>query len=298
MAEFDAFKHSALPVVADARAALGELTAALESYRIAGQYAVAIGNHRKFWQAESDRIFALRHGPPISQGEVIGAVNVASRPQDVVVCAAGSLPGDLHKLWRTRQPRGYHVEYGYSCMGYEIAGGLGVKMADPSHEVYIMVGDGSFLMMSSEIVTSIQEGYKLNIILIDNHGYSSIGGLSQSARLGGIRHRLSLSQRRDRPSRRRAAVVDFAGAAQAMGAYTVRARTRQEFEAALETIKTTSRTTLIVIETDKEARVPGYESWWDVAIAEVSAIPAVRDARAEYEQAVKRERALLIPHRS
>ena len=217
---------------------------------------------------------------------MIGAVNSASRPQDVVVCAAGSLPGDLHKLWRTRQPRGYHVEYGYSCMGYEIAGGLGVKMADPGREVYVMVGDGSFLMMSSEIVTSIQEGYKLNIILIDNHGYSSIGGLSQSLGSDGFgtdyRYRNAETGRLDGEP----VLVDFAGAAQAMGAYTVRARTLQEFAAALETIKTTSRTSVIVIETDKEARVPGYESWWDVAIAEVSAMPAVREARAEYEKAI------------
>jgi len=298
VAEFDAFKHSALPIVADARAALEELTTALGSYRVPGQYAVAIENHRKFWQEESDRIFALRHGPPISQGEVIGAVNGASRPQDVVVCAAGSLPGDLHKLWRARQPRGYHVEYGYSCMGYEIAGGLGVKMANPEREVYVMVGDGSFLMMSSEIVTSIQEGYKVNIILIDNHGYSSIGGLSQSLGSEGFgtdyRYRNAETGRLDGEP----LIVDFAGAAQAMGAHTVRARTHQEFVAALETIKTASRTSVIVIETDKEARVPGYESWWDVAIAEVSAMPAVREARAEYEQAIKRERTLLIPGRS
>src|SRR6185295_19442807 len=124
--------------------------------------------------------------PPISQGEVIGAVNKFSGPRDVVVCAAGSLPGDLHKLWRARDSKGYHVEYGYSCMGYEIAGGLGVKMADPSREVFVMVGDGSYLMMSSDIVTSIQEGYKLTILVLDNHGFSSIGGLSHSVGSGGF----------------------------------------------------------------------------------------------------------------
>jgi 3D-(3,5/4)-trihydroxycyclohexane-1,2-dione acylhydrolase (decyclizing) len=132
------------------------------------------------WRGEVERLFNLSETPPISQSEVIGIVNSFSRPEDVVVCAAGSLPGDLHKLWRTRNPKGYHLEYGNSCMGYEIAGGLGVKMADPSREVYVMVGDGSYLMMSSEIVTAIQEGIKLNIILLNNYGFSSIGGLSQA----------------------------------------------------------------------------------------------------------------------
>ncbi len=298
VAEFDAFKHSALPIVADARAALEELAAALGSYRVTSQYAAAVENHRRFWQQESDRIFAVRHGPPLSQGEVIGAVNRASRPQDVVVCAAGSLPGDLHKLWRTMQPRGYHVEYGYSCMGYEIAGGLGVKMADPAREVYVMVGDGSFLMMSSEIVTSIQEGCKLNIVLIDNHGYSSIGGLSQSVGSDGFgtdyRYRNAETGQLDGELVR----VDFAAAAQAMGAYTIRATTFAEFEAALEKIRTVARTSVIVIETDKEARVPGYESWWDVAVAEVSEMDAVRAARVEYEKAIARERTFITPHRS
>src|SRR6185436_15781545 len=135
---------------------------------------------KRNWESESDRIFALRHGPPISQGEVIGAVNTFSRPQDVVVCAAGSLPGDLHKLWRTRDSKGYHVEYGYSCMGYEIAGGLGVKLAAPDREVVVLVGDGSYLMMAGELVTALAEGAKLTVVLVDNGGFASIGALSES----------------------------------------------------------------------------------------------------------------------
>src|SRR6185436_15329053 len=178
--ETDAFKHAGLPLIADARAAIEQLEAALAGYQVAAEYANCVAQWKDHWEKETDRIFGLRHGPPVSQGEVIGAVGRASRSEDVVVCAAGSLPGDLHKLWRTRQPKGYHLEYGYSCMGYEVAGGLGVKMADPSRDVYVMVGDGSYLMMNSEIVTSIQEGYKLTILLLDNHGYSSIGGLSRS----------------------------------------------------------------------------------------------------------------------
>ncbi|HBY98649.1 MAG TPA: 3D-(3,5/4)-trihydroxycyclohexane-1,2-dione acylhydrolase (decyclizing), partial [Chloroflexi bacterium] len=146
VAEFDATKHAALPLVADARVTLEELSRALAGYRVSADYQARVSQFREEWDQEVDRIYHLGHGPLPSQGEVIGAVNEFSRPQDVVVCAAGSLPGDLHKLWRTRDPKGYHLEYGYSCMGYEIAGGLGVKMAAPDREVYVMVGDGSYLM--------------------------------------------------------------------------------------------------------------------------------------------------------
>jgi len=165
---------------------LEELNTALADYRVSSEYRAAIDRHRAEWEKEVDRIYQRRHGPPISQGEVIGVVNKISGPRDVVLCAAGSLPGDLHKLWRTRDPKGYHMEYGYSCMGYEIAGGLGVKMADPRREVYVMVGDGSYLMMAQEIVTSLQEQLKVNILVLDNHGFSSIGGLSQACGGGGF----------------------------------------------------------------------------------------------------------------
>src|SRR5262249_1599074 len=139
VAEIDAYKHAALPLVGDARSVLEDLTEALGSFAVDESYEARASIAREQWEAEVDRIYGMRHGPPLSQGEVIGAVNCCSRAQDVVVCAAGSLPGDLHKLWRTRDSKGYHLEYGYSCMGYEIAGGLGVKMADPSREVYVMV---------------------------------------------------------------------------------------------------------------------------------------------------------------
>jgi 3D-(3,5/4)-trihydroxycyclohexane-1,2-dione acylhydrolase (decyclizing) len=286
--EFDAHKHGGLPVIADARTALEQLDAVLEDYTVDAAYAAGIAEWRARWDQETERIFTLRHGPPISQGEVIGAVARASKPEDVVINAAGSLPGDLHKLWPTRKPGGYHMEYGYSCMGYEIAGGLGIKMADPSREVWVMVGDGSFLMMSSEIATSIQEGYKLNIVVVDNHGYSSIGGLSAAVGSGGF----------GTDYRRRTATglngeyvpVDFAALCQGLGARTVRARTREELEQALADMRAHDSTCAVVIEVDKEQRVGGYESWWDVPISEVSEIESIRKARAEYEQAVKKER--------
>ncbi|HLE04518.1 MAG TPA: thiamine pyrophosphate-dependent enzyme, partial [Anaerolineales bacterium] len=232
----------------------------------------------------------LEHGPPISQSEVIGAVNAAAGPRDVVLGAAGSLPGDLHKLWRTRDPKGYHLEYGYSCMGYEIAGGLGVKMAAPDREVYVMVGDGSYLMMNSEIVTSIQEHYKLIIVLIDNHGFSSIGGLSQAVGSGGFgtryRHRHPASGQLDGEL----LPVDFAANARSLGAQAIQAADLPSLKAALERAKDEKRTTVVVIETDPEQRVPGYESWWDVPVAETSEIASVRSAREVYEAGRRRER--------
>ena len=290
VAAMDAYKHAALPLIADARVTLEELAGAFEGYRVNGEYTERIAALRKDWEAEAERVFALRHGPPISQGEVIGAVNKFSRPKDVVVCAAGSLPGDLHKLWRARDSKGYHVEYGYSCMGYEIAGGLGVKMADPSREVFVMVGDGSYLMMSSEIVTSIQEGYKLTILVLDNHGFSSIGGLSQAIGSGGFgtdyRFRDSGTGLLDGERIQ----VDFAANAESMGARVIRAVTLDDLERALEETRLSERTTVIVVEVDKETRVPGYESWWDVPVAEVSEAATVGAAREQYEEASKRER--------
>ncbi|HET8549954.1 MAG TPA: 3D-(3,5/4)-trihydroxycyclohexane-1,2-dione acylhydrolase (decyclizing) [Bryobacteraceae bacterium] len=289
VAEIDAFKHAGVPLLADARAGIERLQAALADYRVADGYAARIGEWKARWEAETDRLFGLRHGPPISQGEVIGAVNRCSEARDVVLCAAGSLPGDLHKLWRTRLPGGYHMEYGYSCMGYEIAGGLGVKMADPSREVFVMVGDGSFLMLSSEISTSIQEGYKLNIVVLDNHGYSSIGGLSQAIGSKGF----GTDYRLRTPSGQldgEYVPVDFVALAAGLGACAVRAHTREDLERALAAMRSHPRTSVVVIEVDKEMRVPGYESWWDVPISEVSELASIREARAQYEKAVRRER--------
>ncbi len=293
VAEMDAYKQAALPLVADARITLEELREALAGAHVPADYAAEIARLKTEWEAEVERMFDLRHGPPMAQSEVIGVLNRLVGPRDVVVCAAGSLPGDLHKLWRTRDPKGYHLEYGYSCMGYEIAGGLGVKMADPSREVYVLVGDGSYLMMSSEIVTSIQEGYKLVILVLDNHGFSSIGGLSQSLGLGtfGTDYRFRNPQTGCLDGEW--LPVDFAANAASLGAHALRASTREELERALEEARQQTRTTVIVVEVDKEARVPSYESWWDVPVAEVSEMDSVRRARAQYEEAKKRERFFL-----
>jgi 3D-(3,5/4)-trihydroxycyclohexane-1,2-dione acylhydrolase (decyclizing) len=290
VAGFDAHKHAALPLIADVRAALEGLSAVLTDYRVDQEYAAQIAKLKAEWEAETDRLFNLRHGPPLSQSQVIGAVNSFSRPQDVVLCAAGSLPGDLHKLWRSRDPKGYHLEYGFSCMGYEIAGGLGVKMADPGREVYVMVGDGSYLMMAQEIVTAVAEGCKLNIVLLDNHGFSSIGGLSQAVGAGGFGTEYRYRQNDSGNFDGEILPVDFAANAASLGARAIRATTHDDLLAALETARAETRTTVIVVEVDREVRVPGYESWWDVPIAEVSEVAAVKRARAEYEKAIKKER--------
>jgi len=288
--EFDSYKHAAMALTADAAVTIAELQQTVTSYKVEPQYAATIAALRKVWQEEVERIYASRNNP-IAQAEVIDVVNSFTEASDVMVCAAGSLPGDLHKLWQTRQPGGYHVEYGYSCMGYEIAGGLGVKMAHPSREVYVLVGDGSYLMMSQEIVTSLQEGYKLNIILLDNHGFSSIGGLSRSCGNEGLG--TEYRYRQDGKYRGDPIQVDFEKNAASLGAWTVRASTREDLKAALISARKQSRTSVIVIETAYDNRVPGYESWWDVPIAEVSEREAVKAARRKYEEARKKERYFL-----
>ncbi|HEY6293637.1 MAG TPA: 3D-(3,5/4)-trihydroxycyclohexane-1,2-dione acylhydrolase (decyclizing) [Terriglobia bacterium] len=292
VAEFDAHKHSGLPVVGDARVALDELGSAVKGYRVAAEYQERINRFRAEWEEEVDRIYNLQHGPPLSQGEVIGAVNNATDPRDIVVCAAGSLPGDLHKLWRTRDPNGYHLEYGYSCMGYEVAGGLGAKMADPSREIFVMVGDGSYLMMAQEIHTSVQESYKLNIIVLDSHGFSSIGGLSRSVGCQGFGTEYRL--RRDGRLEGEINRVDFVANAASLGAIAIGAHTREDLKGALAESRSNARTTVVVVEVDPQnGRVPGYESWWDVPVAQVSSLESVEAARPPYEEGRKRERYFL-----
>jgi 3D-(3,5/4)-trihydroxycyclohexane-1,2-dione acylhydrolase (decyclizing) len=288
VSEFDAFKHAALAVQGDARANLNELQSLVRGYEVAKEYRELVNGLRSEWDAEVARVQAPTGQLPISQAEVIRIVNDFTQPSDVVVCAAGSLPGDLHKLWRTSQPGGYHLEYGYSCMGYEIVGGLGVKMAYPEREVYVLVGDGSYLMMAQEIVTSLQESCKINIVLLDNHGFSSIGGLSRGC--GNVGMGTEYRYRKDGKYSGAPVIVDFAANAASLGAWTTCARTPAEIESALASARQQTRTSVIVIETAYDRRVPGYESWWDVPIAEVSDSKSVQAARKKYEELVKKER--------
>jgi 3D-(3,5/4)-trihydroxycyclohexane-1,2-dione acylhydrolase (decyclizing) len=298
VAEFDAAKHHGLALTGDARATLDELAEALEGYTVDPEYRRHAEALHAAWEREVDRIYAIRHTPLPSQGELIGAVNEHSSPDAIMVCAAGSLPGDLHKLWRARHPKNYHLEYGYSCMGYEIAGGLGVKMAAPDRDVYVMVGDGSYLMMNSEIVTSIQEGAKLIIVLLDNSGFKSIGALSRSLGQEGFGTRYVTPQDGVLPGdpageQVQTLPVDLAANAHSLGAHVIRCGTTDDFTAALEAAQQTDRTTVIYIQNDRYESVPGYESWWDVAVAEVSEMPTVAAARAEWETMRAKERDFL-----
>ena len=298
VADFDAAKHAGLRLVGDARSTLEALSEALTGYEVEAGYREQNARMNEEWDGEVEKFYTLDYGPLPAQSEVIGAVNSFSEAEDVVVCAAGSMPGDLHKLWRTRDPKGYHVEYGYSCMGYEIAGGLGIKMADPSREVYVMVGDGSYLMMSAEIITSIQEGYKLTIVLVDNGGFSSIGALSRSVGSDGFgthyRYRkdgsIGLDSERD-PGE--LLPVDLAANAESFGARVFRTKTIGELKDALAQAKDAGCTVVIYVPVDRYEGVPTYESFWDVPVAEVSEMDSVLAARKEYAESSKAERRYL-----
>jgi 3D-(3,5/4)-trihydroxycyclohexane-1,2-dione acylhydrolase (decyclizing) len=299
VADFDAHKHSGVGLVGDARATLAALGEALSGYEVEAGYREESERASAEWDREVERLYTLGHeGPLAAQSEVIGAVNSFSEPEDVVVCAAGSMPGDLHKLWRTRDPKGYHVEYGYSTMGYEIAGGLGIKMAAPEREVYVMVGDGSYLMMNAEIITSIQEGYKLTVVLVDNAGFSSIGALSRSVGSQGFgtqyRYRKNGSLGLDTEETPGDLLpVDLATNAESMGAHVIRTKTVGEVKGALAEAKGIDRTVVIYVPVDRYVGVPSYESFWDVPVAEVSEIETTQAAREEYAENRRMERRYL-----
>jgi len=293
VAESDAYKMGAVPLVGDARAGIDDLAEALRGYTVPSEYAQTLGRLKREWEAEVDRVIAARGAATVSQQEVIGLLNGFVDPGDTVVCAAGSLPGDLHRYWRARRPNSYHLEYGYSCMGYEIAGGLGVALADPAHRAYVMVGDGSYLMMAQEIVTAVQERVHLTILVLDNGGFGSIGGLSETVGCSGFG---TVYRQRDPRSHMLDGdpiAVDFVANAASLGASSVLARTPGEISEALTAARSSGGVHAIVIPIDREARSPGYGCWWDVPVAEVSGNPSVSRARAEYEEAQKRVRTLL-----
>ena len=295
IAAVDAYKLGGLALQGDARAVLEALAARLERWAVGDDYRARCERLRADWDAEVTRLYGLGHTPLLAQSEVLGAVNELSEPRDVVVCAAGSMPGDLHKLWRTRDPKGYHVEYGYSTMGYEIAGGLGVKLANPSRNVYVLVGDGSYLMMAQEIVTSIQEHAKLTVVLVDNQGFASIGGLSRSKGTAGFGTRYhyraggSLGDDADHAGGEPLA-VDLALNAQGLGAHVLRAGDLDALRDALVAARSIDRTVVIHVPVDRYESVPSNDSWWEVPVAEVSTMKEVETARQEHERAAARRR--------
>ena len=297
VAAFDAGKQAGVSLVADARAGLEALTRALSmagtGYRVDDAYTMRIGEQNTRWRQVTEDAYHLGHQPLPAQTEILGALNEFAGDRDVVVQAAGSMPGDLQMLWRARDPKQYHVEYGYSCMGYEIAGGLGAKLADPGREVFVLVGDGSYLMMAQEIVTAVSEGIKLNIVLVNNQGFGSIGALSDS--LGSQRFGTRYRYRDPASDLLDGDVlpVDLAANAASLGADVIRTRTVKEFQAALAQSRACDRTTVTYIETDPLAPVPSSQSWWDVPVSETSALDSTRQAREAY-QAAKRDQRLYL----
>lgn len=283
--EFDAHKHGGLALTGDAKVIIEALTEALNDYHVNLDYEQKVAEYNKSWDEKVTAAYKAEDKGLPSQSEVIGAVNDFSDVIDVVLCAAGSLPGDLHKLWRTKNSKGFHLEYGYSCMGYEIAGGLGAKMACPEREIYVMVGDGSYLMMASEIVTSIQEGYKLTIILINNNGYGSIGGLSKSLGSEGFGTKYLYRNEDSGQLDGQTLPVDLAANAASLGAEVIQTDSVNALKQALEKAKTIKKTTVIYIETVPERKIAGYgHAWWEVPVAAVSEKEEVKGAYENYKK--------------
>jgi len=277
---YDAHKHGALAIVGDAREVLQRLREALAGHRVPQAWSDSVAAERVAWEEAWSR--AVRPPPQPrelpSDAQVIGAVGRWARDETTVVCAAGGLPGELHKLWRPARAGGYHVEYGFSCMGYEIAGGLGVKLADPEREVVVMVGDGSYLMLNSEIATAVVLGLKLVIVVLDNRGFGCINRLQKATGGAPFNNLLADSRQASAPA------VDFAAHAAALGAHSEKVADIGALSAALERARGAARTYVIVIDTDPQAATEAGGAWWDVAVPEVSERDSVRAARGEYER--------------
>ncbi len=282
---FDSVKHGALPLVGDAKRGLQALDDKLGNWKAPAAWGAKMTQLMGAWNEAVERATKPTNAPLPTDAQVLGAANRAAGQRDVVVCAAGGLPGELHKLWRTPEHGGYHMEYGYSCMGYEIAGGLGVKIADPSREVFVLVGDGSYLMMNSEIATSVLMGKKLIIVVLDNGGFGCINRL-QRACGGESFNNLFASVRTDGELPE----IDFAAHAASLGAISEHAASLAELETALERAKEANRTYVITIETDAISTTEDGGAWWDVAVPEVSERAEVRAARENYVVATKKQR--------
>jgi 3D-(3,5/4)-trihydroxycyclohexane-1,2-dione acylhydrolase (decyclizing) len=289
VAGIDAIKNAGLVVQADARESLAALLLLLDGYRVSEDYIRKYTELDAAWDDQVQKVY-LPATPNagadglLTQNEVIGMVNELSDARDVVVCAAGSMPGDLHKLWRTRDPKGYHVEYGYSCMGYEVAGGLGIRLACPDRDVFVMVGDGSYLMMATELVTAVQEAIKIITVLVQNHGYASIGSLSES--LGSQRFGTKYRYRNPESGRLDGdkLPVDLAANAASLGVEVIKTTTAGEFAEAIKAAKAADHSIVIYVETDPLIGAPDSESWWDVPVSEVSSLESTQQARKAYEE--------------
>ncbi|MBV9812382.1 MAG: 3D-(3,5/4)-trihydroxycyclohexane-1,2-dione acylhydrolase (decyclizing), partial [Acetobacteraceae bacterium] len=272
---FDAGKHGGSPLIGDALVTLTALGEALDGWASKPGWQERVAELRASWDAEAARAVGAGNERP-GDAQVLGAVNRVAGPEDVVVGAAGGLPGELHKLWRTHRPGGYHLEYGFSCMGYEIAGGLGVRLARDAGEVFVMLGDGSYLMMNSELQTAVRMGKKLIVVVLDNRGFGCIDRLQRACGGSSFNNLLPEAE----------AWVDFAAHARALGADAAAVDSVAGLETALEAAKRSERTTVIVIATDPQRATRAGGAWWDVAVPEVSARAEVGAARSAYERAV------------
>jgi 3D-(3,5/4)-trihydroxycyclohexane-1,2-dione acylhydrolase (decyclizing) len=283
---FDAHKLSALTLVADARAGLTALAEGLSGHRVGEAYEAEYRAGKERWELVVEAAYRADDENSVpTQTQVLGALDAVVGDDDVVINAAGSLPGDLHKLWRARSPRQYHLEYGYSCMGYEIPAGIGVQQAAPGTPVWSLVGDGTYLMMPTEIVTAVQEGLPVNLVLIQNHGYASIGGLSEET--GGERFATAYRYRAADGTFTGAPLpVDLAANAASLGMDVLRAKTVRELRDALATARASDRPTCVYVETDPTPTAPPAEAWWDVPVAEVATREAAVSARERYDRHV------------
>jgi 3D-(3,5/4)-trihydroxycyclohexane-1,2-dione acylhydrolase (decyclizing) len=279
VASFDAIKHKGVPLVGDAKLSLPLVSAGLGDWRPDGQWIEKAEQLRRQWQRSVDVATTDRGTNLPTDAECVGAVNRAAGEKDIVVCAAGGLPGELQKLWRTRYDKGYHMEYGYSCMGYEVAGGLGTKMAKPDSEVFVMVGDGSYLMLNSELATSVMIGQKIIVVVLDNRGYGCIHRLQQFCGGPGFNNLLDdcLTVEGGAPK------TDFAAHARSLGANAEKVANIAELEEALERAKASEISYVITLDTDALNTFDEGGSWWDVAVPEVSERDEVNEARRRYE---------------
>jgi len=297
IAELDAFKQSAIPLQGDAKYTLDILAKSLKGYNTGKSYVDKIRQLNTEWDKIVDKVYSVEDDKNPVQAEYLGALNNFIEDNDVVVCAAGSAPGDLHKLWKTKSSKGFHLEYGNSCMGYEIPGGLGVKMADNSREVYVICGDASYLMLPSDIITTIQEHYKITIILINNEGYASIGGLSNS--VGGEGFGTHFKYRNPETGQLDGDLlpVDLAKNAESLGAIVYKPKGIDEYIDALSKAKRNERTTLIYVETIRDRKMAGYGySWWEVPVPEVSDSNEVQKVRTQYDKDKKLQKKYIKPN--
>ena len=281
ISEFDAYKQHGISLTGDAKTCIDELSELLNGYTTSKDYQQHIETLNQSWDEYVTSVYTSHQSDSISQAEIIGAVNEIANPNDVVLCAAGSLPGDLHKLWRATHPKSFHLEYGYSTMGYECAAGIGAKLANPEREIWVMVGDGNYLMMNSDIITAIQEGVKYNIVLINNNGFGSIGNLSQT--IGSQRFGTKYRYRDTATGQLTGEIlpVNLAENARSLGAEVIEAKDLPSLKKALVQVKNNERTTVVVVETELTKGIPGY-AWWEVAIAEVSQEESVNEAYKQY----------------